>query len=84
MSQEHLLLSLNGNAVYKWRLFNAQSHKTYSLALIFSCLFLHQNLRVRTVQGQQYQCQSVKRFHGGLEQKFILVDCQTVLYGTYR
>ncbi|XP_034043787.1 protein FAM83B-like [Thalassophryne amazonica] len=41
------------------------------------------NIRVRTVQGQQYHCQSGVKFHGGLEQKFILVDCQTVLYGTY-
>ncbi|KAM6939605.1 uncharacterized protein FYW49_008344 [Xenentodon cancila] len=41
------------------------------------------NLRVRTVQGQQYQCQSGRKFHGGLDQRFILVDCRTVLYGTY-
>ncbi|XP_076027843.1 uncharacterized protein LOC143017101 [Genypterus blacodes] len=41
------------------------------------------NLRVRTVQGTQYQCQSGVKFHGALEQRFILVDCQTVLYGTY-
>ncbi|XP_018528042.1 protein FAM83B [Lates calcarifer] len=41
------------------------------------------NIRVRTVQGQQYQCQSGVKFHGGLEQKFMLVDCRTVLYGTY-
>ncbi|XP_041838814.1 protein FAM83B-like isoform X2 [Melanotaenia boesemani] len=41
------------------------------------------NLRVRTVQGQQYQCRSGMKFHGGLEQKFMLVDCRTVLYGTY-
>ncbi|XP_008282453.1 protein FAM83B-like [Stegastes partitus] len=41
------------------------------------------NLRVRTVQGQQYQCRSGMKFHGGLEQKFLLVDCRTVLYGTY-
>ncbi|XP_042245426.1 protein FAM83B-like [Thunnus maccoyii] len=40
-------------------------------------------IRVRTVRGQQYQCQSGLRFHGSLEQKFILVDCRTVLYGTY-
>ncbi|KAF7650344.1 hypothetical protein LDENG_00127480 [Lucifuga dentata] len=40
-------------------------------------------LRVRTVQGLQYQCRSGVKFHGALEQKFILVDCQTVLYGTY-
>ncbi|KAM9314576.1 uncharacterized protein KZ484_024288 isoform 2-T5 [Pholidichthys leucotaenia] len=42
-----------------------------------------QNLRVRMVQGQQYQCRSGVKFHGGLEQRFILVDCVTVLYGTY-
>ncbi|CAF90564.1 unnamed protein product, partial [Tetraodon nigroviridis] len=41
------------------------------------------NIRVRTVQGPQYQCQSGMKFHGALEQKFLLVDCQTVLYGTY-
>ncbi|XP_058497558.1 protein FAM83B-like [Solea solea] len=41
------------------------------------------NIRVRTVQGQQYQCQSGVKFYGDMEQKFILVDCQTVLYGTY-
>ncbi|XP_043969488.1 protein FAM83B-like [Gambusia affinis] len=41
------------------------------------------SLRVRTVQGDQYQCRSAAKFHGGLEQRFILVDCQTVLHGTY-
>lgn len=41
------------------------------------------NMRVRTVKGQQYQCRSGAKFHGGLEQKFLLVDCKTVLYGTY-
>ncbi|KAM4750488.1 uncharacterized protein FYW61_002987 [Anableps anableps] len=41
------------------------------------------SLRVRTVQGEQYQCRSAVKFHGSLEQRFILVDCQTVLYGTY-
>ncbi|KAK5622815.1 hypothetical protein CRENBAI_024612 [Crenichthys baileyi] len=41
------------------------------------------NLRVRTVQGEQYQCRSAVKFHGSLEQRFILVDCQTVLHGTY-
>ncbi|XP_076585024.1 uncharacterized protein LOC143319728 [Chaetodon auriga] len=41
------------------------------------------NLRVRTVQGQQYRCQSGAKFSGDLAQKFILVDCRTVLYGTY-
>ncbi|XP_029015962.1 protein FAM83H-like [Betta splendens] len=41
------------------------------------------NMRVRTVEGLQYQCQSGLKFHGGLEQKFLLVDCSTVLYGSY-
>ncbi|XP_070777230.1 protein FAM83B-like [Enoplosus armatus] len=41
------------------------------------------NIRVRTVQGQQYQCRSGVKFCGDLEQKFILVDCRTVMYGTY-
>ncbi|XP_072772197.1 uncharacterized protein [Nerophis lumbriciformis] len=41
------------------------------------------NIRVRTVRGQQYHCQSGLKFHGSLEQRFILVDCRTVLYGTY-
>ncbi|XP_068606716.1 protein FAM83B-like [Brachionichthys hirsutus] len=41
------------------------------------------NLRVRTVQGQQYLCRSGMKFHGDLQQKFILIDCQTVIYGTY-
>ncbi|XP_041640176.1 protein FAM83B-like [Cheilinus undulatus] len=41
------------------------------------------NIRVRTVQGQEYRCQSGVRFHGGLEQKFLLVDCRTVVYGTF-
>lgn len=47
-------------------------------------LFSHQNMRVRTVEGLQYQCRSGMKFHGGLEQKFLLVDCSTVLYGSYR
>ncbi|XP_041732236.2 protein FAM83B-like [Coregonus clupeaformis] len=41
------------------------------------------NLRVRTVKGQQYICRSGAKFHGSLEQRFLLVDCKTVLYGTY-
>ncbi|XP_054461292.1 protein FAM83B-like [Anoplopoma fimbria] len=41
------------------------------------------NIRVRTVQGQQYQCQSGVKFRGDLEQKFLLVDCRTVLFGSY-
>uniref|UniRef100_A0AAV2LPF8 Scaffolding anchor of CK1 domain-containing protein n=1 Tax=Knipowitschia caucasica TaxID=637954 RepID=A0AAV2LPF8_KNICA len=47
------------------------------------CLSDIKNIRVRTVQGLQYQCQSSMKFHGALEQKFILIDCRTVLYGTY-
>ncbi|XP_037546535.1 protein FAM83B-like [Nematolebias whitei] len=41
------------------------------------------NICVRTVRGPQYQCQSGMKFYGSLEQKFLLVDCQTVMFGTY-
>ncbi|KAK5925955.1 hypothetical protein CgunFtcFv8_021568 [Champsocephalus gunnari] len=40
-------------------------------------------LRVRTVPGPRYQCRSGVKFSGDLEQRFILVDCRTVLFGTY-
>ncbi|KAI9529215.1 hypothetical protein NQZ68_013522 [Dissostichus eleginoides] len=40
-------------------------------------------LRVRTVPGLRYQCRSGVKFSGDLEQRFILVDCRTVLFGTY-
>lgn len=41
------------------------------------------NIRVRTVKGQEYKCRSGVKFNGDMEQKFILVDCRTVMYGTY-
>uniref|UniRef100_A0AAX7T7D5 Scaffolding anchor of CK1 domain-containing protein n=1 Tax=Astatotilapia calliptera TaxID=8154 RepID=A0AAX7T7D5_ASTCA len=41
-----------------------------------------QELKVRNT-GPEYQCRSGFKLHGGLEQKFILVDCRTVMYGTY-
>ncbi|KAJ8013736.1 hypothetical protein DPEC_G00032890 [Dallia pectoralis] len=41
------------------------------------------NMRVRTVKGQDYLCRSGAKFHGSMEQKFLLVDCQTVVYGSY-
>uniref|UniRef100_A0A8C6U9U4 Scaffolding anchor of CK1 domain-containing protein n=1 Tax=Neogobius melanostomus TaxID=47308 RepID=A0A8C6U9U4_9GOBI len=40
-------------------------------------------IRVRTVKGLEYRCQSTMKLHGALEQKFILIDCRTVLYGSY-
>ncbi|KAJ4945306.1 hypothetical protein JOQ06_013833 [Pogonophryne albipinna] len=40
-------------------------------------------LRVRTVPGLRYQCRSGVKFSGDLEQRFILVDSRTVLFGTY-
>ncbi|XP_057704959.1 protein FAM83B isoform X2 [Corythoichthys intestinalis] len=42
------------------------------------------NMRVRTVKGEDYLCRSGTKFHGAMEQKFILVDCHTVIYGSYR
>ncbi|XP_029926315.1 protein FAM83B isoform X2 [Myripristis murdjan] len=41
------------------------------------------NMRVRTVKGQDYLCRSGAKFHGAMQQKFLLADCQTVVYGSY-
>ncbi|XP_004461648.3 protein FAM83B [Dasypus novemcinctus] len=41
------------------------------------------NIRVRTVKGQDYISKSGAKFHGKLEQKFLVVDCQKVIYGSY-
>ncbi|XP_039994308.1 protein FAM83B [Xiphias gladius] len=41
------------------------------------------NMRVRTVKGQHYLCRSGTKFHGAMEQKFLLVDCHTAIYGSY-
>ncbi|KAF4105431.1 protein FAM83B [Onychostoma macrolepis] len=41
------------------------------------------NMRIRTVKGQEYSCKSGVKFHGGMGQKFLLVDCQKVFFGSY-
>lgn len=41
------------------------------------------NVRVRTVKGQDYLSKTGAKFHGKMEQKFLLVDCQKVMYGSY-
>ncbi|XP_053316171.1 protein FAM83B [Spea bombifrons] len=41
------------------------------------------NMRVRTVKGQDYFSKSGAKFCGQMEQKFVLVDCEKVMYGTY-
>ncbi|XP_056419214.1 protein FAM83B [Hyla sarda] len=41
------------------------------------------NMRVRTVKGQEYFSKSGAKFCGKMEQKFLLVDCEKVMYGTY-
>ncbi|XP_017933356.1 protein FAM83B [Manacus vitellinus] len=41
------------------------------------------NMRVRTVKGQDYYSKTGAKFHGKMEQKFILVDCKKVVYGSY-
>ncbi|XP_007239679.3 protein FAM83B isoform X1 [Astyanax mexicanus] len=41
------------------------------------------NMRVRTVKGQEYLCRSGAKFHGAMGHKFLLVDCQTVFFGSY-
>ncbi|NWU90227.1 FA83B protein, partial [Upupa epops] len=42
-----------------------------------------QNMRVRTVKGQDYYSKTGAKFHGKMEQKFTLVDCKKVIYGSY-
>ncbi|XP_040455376.1 protein FAM83B [Falco naumanni] len=41
------------------------------------------NMRVRTVKGQDYYSKTGAKFYGKMEQKFILVDCKKVIYGSY-
>ncbi|XP_068039771.1 protein FAM83B isoform X2 [Anomalospiza imberbis] len=41
------------------------------------------NMRVRIVKGQDYYSKTGAKFHGKMEQKFILVDCKKVIYGSY-
>ncbi|XP_078256205.1 protein FAM83B-like [Rhinoraja longicauda] len=41
------------------------------------------NIRIRTVKGIDYLCRSGSKFHGKMMEKFLLVDCKTVVYGTY-
>ncbi|KAM9383118.1 protein FAM83B [Phaethornis superciliosus] len=41
------------------------------------------NMRVRTVKGQDYYSKTGAKFHGKMEQKFLLVDCKKVVYGSY-
>ncbi|XP_053571462.1 protein FAM83H [Bombina bombina] len=40
-------------------------------------------LRVRTVSGPTYYCRMGSTFRGHLQEKFLLVDCNVVLSGTY-
>ncbi|KAM9848070.1 protein FAM83B [Aulostomus maculatus] len=41
------------------------------------------NMRVRSVKGLDYICRSGATFHGAMEQRFLLVDCHTAIYGSY-
>ncbi|NXE11483.1 FA83B protein, partial [Lophotis ruficrista] len=41
------------------------------------------NMRVRTVRGQDYYSKTGAKFHGKMEQKFLLVDSKKVIYGSY-
>ncbi|XP_007460858.1 PREDICTED: protein FAM83B [Lipotes vexillifer] len=41
------------------------------------------NIRVRTVKGQDYLSKTGAKFHGKMEQKFLLIDCHKVMYGSY-
>lgn len=41
------------------------------------------NMRIRTVKGQEYCCRSGAKFYGAMGQKFLIVDCKTVFFGSY-
>uniref|UniRef100_A0A8C8VLB8 Family with sequence similarity 83 member B n=1 Tax=Pelusios castaneus TaxID=367368 RepID=A0A8C8VLB8_9SAUR len=47
------------------------------------CQVQRLRVRVRTVKGQDYYSKSGAKFHGKMEQKFLLIDCKKVMYGTY-
>lgn len=75
--------SLRGVAVY---VILDHSHRKGFLSMAENQdVRVHQlrNMRVRTVKGQDYLCQSGAKFHGSMEQKFLLVDCYKAFYGSY-
>ncbi|KAJ8288540.1 hypothetical protein COCON_G00011990 [Conger conger] len=58
----------------------------YFTAMVASCkvnLEMVQMMRVRTVSGSTYFCQTGKSFRGQMMDRFLLVDCKAVLSGNY-
>lgn len=51
----------------------------YQLSLLW-----FQNMRIRCLSGDTYYSKAGKKFAGQVLEKFVLVDCDQVLAGTYR
>lgn len=43
-----------------------------------------QNMRVRSVRGDTYCTKSGKKFSGQVLEKFMIIDCEEVIAGSYR
>jgi len=47
-------------------------------------LFFFQNMRIRSVCGDTYCTKSGKKFTGQVQEKFMIIDCEEVIAGSYR
>lgn len=54
------------------------------MALYQLSLLWFQNMRIRCLSGDTYYSKAGKKFAGQVLEKFVLVDCDQVLAGTYR
>lgn len=43
-----------------------------------------QNMRIRSVRGDTYCTKSGKKFSGQVLEKFMIIDCEEVIAGSYR
>lgn len=43
-----------------------------------------QNIRIRSVCGDTYCTKSGKKFAGQVQEKFMIIDCEEVIAGSYR
>lgn len=48
------------------------------------CCFCLQNMRIRSVCGDTYCTKSGKKFTGQVLEKFMIIDCEEVIAGSYR
>uniref|UniRef100_A0A8C7DU48 Family with sequence similarity 83 member B n=1 Tax=Naja naja TaxID=35670 RepID=A0A8C7DU48_NAJNA len=72
--------STRGISVY---LLLDESNFSHFLKMTEKQVIQHSSFLLRTVKGQDYFSKSGAKFHGKMEQKFLLVDCKKVMYGTY-